>query len=380
MTAGQTFCHTGTKLTEISDADDASQVVSFSGFTFPFYGKNYSEVYVSSNGILTFNTGCSSGAKQPIPGESAPPALIAPYWVNLNPASSGDIYFKHSGGQLIIQFENVLNTANFDPVTFQVILYSSGEIRFKYLKVDRYAYYSTVSGIQDSAKVLGLRIPPGELFNQTGTTVLIKPRSEFRTLAVPNLQSIAPGTTVTIAGSLRSLTLPGAVYQTETQISQVGSSLPPQTLTARLTVVDPPTAVALTAPAAGGPMVSGNFLDLTAQATDADGVAKILFYDGDTLLGGDREPPYTCRAAILGNGTRAFTAIAIDKYGTRTTSSPILYTVLADLDGDGIPDAWELANGFDPQIRFGVGPRFFKSIRFGVSSIRVKQGVFLIYF
>ena len=66
--------------------------------------------------------------------------------------------------------------------------------------------------------------------------------------------------------------------------------------------MDPPTAVALTAPAAGGTMVSGNFLDLTAQATDADGVAKVLFYDGDTLLGADREPPYACRAAVLSNG------------------------------------------------------------------------------
>ena len=340
----------GTLLTEISDADDASQVVSFSGFTFPFYGKNYSEVYVSSNGILTFNAGCSSGAIQLIPGESAPPALIAPYWANLNPGYGGDIYFKQRGDQLIIQFDNVRNTASFNTNTFQVILNSNGEIRFNYLYMDELASYLGVGGIQDSAKVLGLQILPRQLLNRPQTTVLIKPRSEFRTLSVPSVQSIPPRTTVAIAGSLRSLTLPGAVYQTDTQISQVGNSLPPQTLTARLTVVDPPTAVALTAPTAGGTMVSGNFLDLTAQATDADGVAKVLFYDGDTLLGDDREPPYNCRAAIRSDGTRAFTAIAIDKYGTRTTSSPIPYTVLADFDGDGIPNAWELATGFDPQI------------------------------
>src|SRR5690606_3133004 len=45
----------------ISLSDDSSRYVAFSeGFIFPFYGRQYSSLYIGSNGYLTFGSGDSS--------------------------------------------------------------------------------------------------------------------------------------------------------------------------------------------------------------------------------------------------------------------------------------------------------------------------------
>ncbi|OIP93397.1 MAG: hypothetical protein AUK24_00035 [Syntrophaceae bacterium CG2_30_49_12] len=59
------------------------------GFTFKFYGHNYTQVYVSSNGFISFNSGsgngCCSGDSLPTPGGDAD-NIIAAFWDNLDPS------------------------------------------------------------------------------------------------------------------------------------------------------------------------------------------------------------------------------------------------------------------------------------------------------
>jgi hypothetical protein len=88
----------------------------------------------------------------------------------------------------------------------------------------------------------------------------------------------------------------------------------------------PPT-VSLTS-SATSVTTAGN-LTLTASATDNVGVAKVVFYDGATLLGTDTSAPYTQVVAVAAanNGTHSFTAKAYDAAGNAATSAAVSVVV-----------------------------------------------------
>lgn len=69
------------------NADDVGPARSI-GFDFEFYGNTYSEVYISSEGLLTFtetnNEGCCTGDQLPNP-KGQVKNLVAALWGDLNP-------------------------------------------------------------------------------------------------------------------------------------------------------------------------------------------------------------------------------------------------------------------------------------------------------
>ena len=69
---------------------DGSTLVDFDfsdainlGFTFPFYEKTYTQIYVSDNGILTFSEGTTASENKLIPFNPSPNAFVAPFWDDL---------------------------------------------------------------------------------------------------------------------------------------------------------------------------------------------------------------------------------------------------------------------------------------------------------
>ena len=82
-------------------------------FPFKFYGTTYNQIYISSNGFITFlagqPSGCCSG--QCIPTGSTPNGLIAGFWEDLNPSAGGTICYGTVGTAprrvFIVQFSNV---------------------------------------------------------------------------------------------------------------------------------------------------------------------------------------------------------------------------------------------------------------------------------
>ncbi|MBZ0091379.1 MAG: hypothetical protein K8F27_04045, partial [Sulfuricellaceae bacterium] len=92
--------------------------------------------------------------------------------------------------------------------------------------------------------------------------------------------------------------------------------------------VDIPPSVSLSA-APVGDLVAPTSLVLTAQATDPDGtVAKVEFYQGQTLLGTVTQPPYVFTWDKVAAGTYRFTAKATDNLGGSTVSTPVPMTVV----------------------------------------------------
>jgi hypothetical protein len=87
--------------TSVTLGDDAVSPPLPIGFDFDYYGIEYSDIYISSNGFLTVlpgqPNGCCTGGELPSP--TAPNGVIAGWWEDLNPASGGTIHYQTMGDE-----------------------------------------------------------------------------------------------------------------------------------------------------------------------------------------------------------------------------------------------------------------------------------------
>jgi len=87
--------------------------------------------------------------------------------------------------------------------------------------------------------------------------------------------------------------------------------------------------VSLTSPANNIVYTRTQTLYVTAAATDNVKVAKVMFYDGATLIGTDTVSPYGYYWPITNsnNGSHSLTAKAYDAAGNSTVSSPVTVNI-----------------------------------------------------
>ena len=90
-----TFAPEAISGTPISLSDDDVQGPFPIGFTFQFYGNNYTDFYAGSNGWISFSSGQSTTTvATPIPDSvsiSVPRNSIMLSWQDLNPATGGQV-------------------------------------------------------------------------------------------------------------------------------------------------------------------------------------------------------------------------------------------------------------------------------------------------
>jgi hypothetical protein len=104
------------------------------GFTFLFYGNSYTNFYISSNGLISFDSaagsGCCSG--QFLPDINQPNNIIACAWEDLYPPAGGTISYSTIGTApnriLIVNFSNIQHFSIGNPVTSQILLYEGTNI------------------------------------------------------------------------------------------------------------------------------------------------------------------------------------------------------------------------------------------------------------
>jgi hypothetical protein len=147
---------------------DATEVVNLP-FVFKYYGVNYGQITVVSNGFLVFGVTANHDFRNwRIPGAVGPNSMIAAFWDDLATHSGSGIYsFYDSVNHIyIIEWYNMLNGYNgSSEETFQIILYDpafyptqsgDGQIKIQY-KVFNNISSSTGTGSHGCYSTIGIK-------------------------------------------------------------------------------------------------------------------------------------------------------------------------------------------------------------------------------
>ncbi len=183
----------GTTISFPTNDDDATQIPI--GFTFPMYGVAYTNVFVSTNGLLTFGTANTAFSNADLTSSPAQ-AAIAPFWDDLviSGSSATKVVYQVLGTgastKLVIQWNNVsfyADSSHSGGVTFEAELGINGSIRFNYQtpehgpqQRDKRFGSSATAGIKDAGTqgtnrlLLMFNNGPTALINNS-TSVVISP-------------------------------------------------------------------------------------------------------------------------------------------------------------------------------------------------------------
>ena len=202
--------------TLVSLADDDTKGPFDIGFPFTYYGKTYTSFYVSSNGWMTFlappnasyNNAC-------LPDPAGPPALLALFWDDLNPSSSGNVYVMTGTNSLVVSYVEVPRFSSGGPYTFQAILQPDGAITYQYLDMQGSRLNEATVGVMDDTRSRALNVACNEFYIANGLAVRFTPRpmtDSTKTLSfrVKVNDGLPPGTAITntALASAGGITLP----------------------------------------------------------------------------------------------------------------------------------------------------------------------------
>lgn len=135
-TSGGEFLSSGDLL---SNSDDGGWLVSV-GFPFSLYGVSYADMMVGTNGLIQMEHGTSYSSTEesfPLPYDGDDNGIIAPWWCDLNPGTSGSLRILREGASphrsLTIEWHEVPHFDHVGAITFQATLYEgTNEIIFRY--------------------------------------------------------------------------------------------------------------------------------------------------------------------------------------------------------------------------------------------------------
>ena len=143
------------------------------GFPFEFYGNQYNNLYLSTNGFLSFNAlSSSSVTNAAIPSTGSPNNIIAPFWDDLDGRTQGTVHYLLDNDKFYIQFTNWQKYNATGSLTFQMVLYSNGRIMFYYNNMNATLTSATV-GIENSTGTDGLQIAYNAAYVSNGLAVKI---------------------------------------------------------------------------------------------------------------------------------------------------------------------------------------------------------------
>jgi subtilisin family serine protease len=240
--------------TAVPLGDDASTTVPLP-FAFSFYGADYTDVRIVSNGFLAFGGTSNAFSNAPIPTAAEPNNIIAPYWDDLNPAAGGMIYYQDMGdGRFVVQYDAVPFFGTTTPNTFQAVLYQNGQVLYQYEAMsDR---QSATVGIEDAAGTDGLQVAFNEAYVEDGLAVLISLRPQFVTDVDPATGTVEPGGSRTVTVTLDAAGLdPGSYADALTILSNDPDDSPtlvPVVLTVEAAACELSWEVEMAASASGG--------------------------------------------------------------------------------------------------------------------------------
>ncbi len=211
---------TGTEL-EFDGRDDEYAGPVDIGFDFPFYENTYSELFANTNGLVMFGKGSYQFVNQPIPRDTDPNNIIAPFWDDLillvdnQGQKTSKIFYQSGDGPggryLAIEWFQVARLGSQDLLTFEIILYENGSILFQYQALNGVIDQATV-GIEDEHGVDGLLYLYNSPDLSTSKAIrFTRPPASWRAKVYPAYQSsITSKRTASLSFTLRNSGSKGA--------------------------------------------------------------------------------------------------------------------------------------------------------------------------
>jgi hypothetical protein len=183
--------NSGTLLT-FSSPDDGYAGPLNIDFNFRFYEQTFSQLYVSTNGLVTFGAWSTAYQNKPIPWTPTPNNLIAGLWSDLK-MHNGRAYLRTLGTApariCVVEWEIYdlppSNPAAVLILNFEVLLYENGDIVLQYKELDGVPSRYTV-GIEDGDGINGLQYLPA--LAEGSDIRIIRPSPGPRVKALPRFQ------------------------------------------------------------------------------------------------------------------------------------------------------------------------------------------------
>ncbi len=149
------------------------------GFTFSYYGIDYTQFRISPNGWIGFGDDWTDYHNYELPRVDAPRPAVFGFWDDLHPwdgsNGSGDVYYYGNTDSLVVWFDEVIHYSGIWDGTydFEMILYANGRILFQYRTVSGDLDTCTL-GIQNADGDDGLQVCYDENYVENNLAILFK--------------------------------------------------------------------------------------------------------------------------------------------------------------------------------------------------------------
>ncbi|MBI4461018.1 MAG: hypothetical protein HY648_13300 [Acidobacteria bacterium] len=114
--------------------DDGTRQIPL-GFLFPYFGQSHNQLFINSDGNLTFQSGDTAISPRSLARFMTGPPRIAPYFADLDPSAGGQLTYFSSSSRFVVTWSAVPDYASSGlgpQETFQVVLTPDGQIQFSY--------------------------------------------------------------------------------------------------------------------------------------------------------------------------------------------------------------------------------------------------------
>lgn len=203
-------------------------------YPFPFFGKEYSKMYICMTGFITF-TEYEDLNNLPGPVDKIPSPdhhyrnFIAPFWGNHSPVESkiAGIYYQTIGDEIIVSYMDYANSSSMG-VCFQVILSRNGNIKYQYKLMEEYGIFGGtfgISGVENAEGTKGILIADRYIAMDQATQ-----------LYPVKVQQLAPGASETVDMIINTEGLMAGDYQMKAPIKTNVPTKPEVSLNADITV------------------------------------------------------------------------------------------------------------------------------------------------
>jgi hypothetical protein len=232
---------TGTRITGWQNTDDAISNPISLGFTFPFFGNNFTTARVCSNGYISFTDTSTNAENGALPNTKAAANIVAALWTDLVIFDTSRIYWKATSGKFVVQFEHMALFSDLTAdLTFQIILQSNGEIVLQYKTLTGMTSGYTV-GVQNGNRDTGLLVTQGLAYVHPGMAIRIRPPGLETWLSLtPSSSSVSPGGAQQMDVTLNASGLTAGNYYAEAVIDSNAPGKESAVVPVRLTVGNTP--------------------------------------------------------------------------------------------------------------------------------------------